>query len=460
MTTPTPANTQEFEYVRVLKTLDRSNDTFREDGRAVLKKSIQTTDQAISTMLKPILEAFGNTHVPLIKISIKAAGPFPHAQFLTELDLDFQVAKVEFHIKTLNVPCSLALIYRKLKDLCSLKFLHLRYVSLTEDDEQVLKEIIEEQKLIVLFLGVVSMRGHELMQALEKSTSIQTVALIWLHLHPTGHDFPVKNFCERLHTFSSIHNLVLLPFASDPELWTALNSGLRQSTTLQDIMVSGDGGCVLQDDIVAGLANNLNRMVTKKLRLNNATLGPRGMETLCQLLLNSRVEFLDLSGSALAHESVVVFANYLPRMKNLKVIDFKEIKDSKGNLWSTETLNTMHVGLEQNEHLEEASLSYSPKTIHLQRSCNFYMQRNRTRQMMVEGNLSVWPEALSRIGIKTDPQSLTFHLLRERVDILFDANGYRKKRAATNPTDEQRATKRAKRENTIEPSEATGIASL
>eukprot|EP00546_Thalassionema_frauenfeldii_P009852 CAMPEP_0178918144 /NCGR_PEP_ID=MMETSP0786-20121207/13659_1 /TAXON_ID=186022 /ORGANISM="Thalassionema frauenfeldii, Strain CCMP 1798" /LENGTH=179 /DNA_ID=CAMNT_0020591813 /DNA_START=47 /DNA_END=583 /DNA_ORIENTATION=- len=177
---------QELEFDRVLKFYNREDQSFREDDRSTIKVEIDDDDddatnveQSLTIMLRPILKAFDDREVPLIKISIKAAGPFPNAQFLTELDLDFQAAKVEFRIKTLNIPCSFSGIYRKLQDLCELRFLHLRYVALTIDDEHVLREIMEEQMLSVLFLGVVKMDGTIFLRALESSTSLQTLALIW-----------------------------------------------------------------------------------------------------------------------------------------------------------------------------------------------------------------------------------------------------------------------------------------
>jgi hypothetical protein len=432
--------TEDFEFVRVLKFFDKTTQSFREDDRTTITATVDDADHALTILLRPILRAFEDTQVPLIKISIKAAGPFPHAQWLSELDLDFHAAKVEFRIKSNTIPCSLAMIYRKLKKLCELKFLHLRYVALGEEDERLLREIIAEQKLVVLFLGVVSMQGTELMQALQESQSIQTVALIWLNLERTGHDFPVRLFCEKLHQFPSINNLVLLPFASDPALWTALNSGLRQSTTLQDVMISGEGGCILHDDIVTGLAANMNRNVTKRLRLNNATLGPPGMVALCHLLTNSKVEFLDLSGSAMPHESVSIFADHLPRMTKLSTLDFREVKDQNEKPWSRDILKTLLAGLERNKHLEDLILSYTPETLDLKEMRDFYLQRNKSRPMLVENDLGRWPAILSQVG-KRDGNSLMFHLLRERVDVMFSG----RKRPAESDPDDERETKRVKR---------------
>ena len=419
---------EEFEFERVLKFYDRSESSFREDDRSTITTLINNPDEALTLLLRPILRAFQDTQVPLIKVSIKAAGPFSHAQWLTELDLDFHAAKVEFRIKTFNIPCSLSMIYRKLQSLCELKFLHLRYVSLNQEDERVLKEIIDEQHLIVLFLGVVSMEGRLAMEALQNSTTIQTVALIWLHLEPTGHNFPVVEFCERLHQFASIQNLVLLPFATDPALWTALNTGLGQSTTLQDVMISGEGGCVLSDDIVTGITANISRTKMKRLRLNNATLGQRGMNGLCDLLTNSSIEFLDLSGSALSLESVTIFANLLPHMPKLQVVDLRETRDENEKTWSREILQALLVGLDRNETLEEVILSYTPETLDLKSHRDFYLQRNRSRTMMVENVMAVWPEVLTRVSDRNQV-SLLYYLLRERIDVLFSANKPRKKQA-------------------------------
>lgn len=423
--------TEEFEFVRVLKFYDRAQQSFREDDRStIIARNVESPDQALTMLLRPILRAFQDSEVPLIKISVKAAGPFPHTQWLTELDLDFHAAKVEFHIKTSYIPCSFSMIYNKVRDLCELKFLHLRYVALSEEDERLLREIIQQQQLVVLFLGVVSVQGNILMDALESSTSIQTVALIWLHLERTGHDFPVISFCERLSRFRSVHNLVLLPFASNVQLWEALNAGLRQSTTLQDVMVSGEGGCSLHDDIVSDLALSVNRDVMKALRLNNVTIGERGMEGLCNLLTNSKLSYLDLSGSALSHESVTMFADQLPQMTMLQSMDFREIQYPGKKPWTRETMKTLLGGLDRNENMEEAILSYSPETLDLKLSRDFYLQRNRSRKMMLEKSMGVWPEVLARVG-QRDWKSLMYHLLRERIDVLFHTKGPRKKRAAS-----------------------------
>ena len=436
--------TQEFEFERVLKFYDRSELSFREDDRSTIKTTIDDADHALTLLLRPILRAFQDTQVPLIKLSIKAAGPFSHAQWLTELDLDFQAAKVEFRIKTLNIPCSLSLIYRKIQSLCQLKFLHLRYASLNQEDEQILKEIIEEQRLSVLFLGVVNMVGNLLMEALQNNTSVQTVALIWLHLQPTGHNFPVVEFCQRLHEFSSIHNLVLLPFATNQSLWVALNDGLRQSTTLQDIMISGEGGCVLHDDIVTGIVANVSRTKMKRLRLNNATICQRGMYGLCELLHNSNIEFLDLSGSALSLGCVEIFASFLPQMTNLQVIDLRETRDENQKLWSREILEAFLVGLNHNQTLDDVILSYTPETLDLKEYRDFCLQRNRSRNMMVENVLAVWPEVLTRVG-RRDQISLMYHLLRERIDVLFTASKRGIKRRSLESLDQnQGATKKLK----------------
>ena len=434
--------TQEFEFERVLKFYDRTELSFREDDRSTITTRIEDSDHALTLLLRPILRAFQDTQVPLIKLSIKAAGPFSHAQWLTELDLDFQAAKVEFRIKTFNIPCSLSLIYRKLQSLCQLKFLHLRYVSLNQEDELILKEIIEEQRLMVLFLGVVNMGGNLMMEALQNNSSVRTVALIWLHLQPTEHNFPVVEFCQRLHEFSSVHNLVLLPFATNQSLWAALNNGLRQSTTLQDIMISGEGGCVLHDDIVTGIVSNVSRTKMKRVRLNNATICQRGMNGLCELLNNSNIEFLDLSGSALSLECVNIFASFLPQMTKLQVIDLRETRDENQKLWSRELLEAFLIGLSHNETLEDVILSYTSETLDLKVYRDFYLQRNRSRNMLVENVLAVWPEVLTRVG-RRDQNSLMYHLLRERIDVLFTANKRGIKRRSPETLNENhRATKK------------------
>lgn len=435
--------TQEFEFERVLKFYDRTDLSFREDDRSTITTRIEDADHALTLLLRPILRAFQDTQVPLIKLSIKAAGPFAHAQWLTELDLDFQAAKVEFRIKTFSIPCSLGLIYRKIQSLCRLKFLHLRYVSLNQEDELILKEIIEEQRLMVLFLGVVNMEGNHMMDALQNNTSVRTLALIWLHLQPTGHNFPVVEFCQRLHEFSSIHNLVMLPFATNQSLWVALNNGLRQSTTLQDIMISGEGGCVLHDDIVTGIVANISRTKMKRLRLNNATICQRGMNGLCELLNNSNIEFLDLSGSTLSLECVNILASFLPQMTKLQVIDLRETRDENQKLWSREILEAFLIGLNHNETLEDVILSYTSETLDLKTYRDFYLQRNRSRNMRVENVLAVWPEVLTRIG-RRDQNSLIYHLLRERIDVLFAATkrGIKRRSPAT-LDDHQRATKKS-----------------
>lgn len=438
---------QTFEFERVLKFYDSTESSFREDDRSTITTQIDDADQALTLLLRPILRAFHNTQVPLIKLSIKAAGPFSHTQWLTELDLDFQAAKVEFRIKTLNIPCSLLMIYRKIQSLCQLKFLHLRYVSLNQADEQVLKEIIDEQRLVVLFLGVISMEGRLVMEALKNSTTVQTVALIWLHLEPAGHNFPVVEFCRRLHEFTSIHNIVLLPFATDPFLWAALNDGLRQSTSLQDVMISGEGGCVLHDDIVIGITANISRTKIKRLRLNNATLGKRGMQSLCELLQHSCIQFLDLSGSSLSLETVTLFADLLPKMTNLQVIDMRETRDENQKSWTREILQTFLLGLGQNETLEDVILSYTPETLDLKLHRDFYLQRNRSRRMMLENDLAVWPEVLARVSLR-EQTSLMYHLLRERIDVLFCANLPRLKRPPIESSDDREPEK--KKHRTIE----------
>jgi len=430
---------QELKFDRVLKFYDRVDQSFREDDRSTITVEIDDDDeqgrnveQALTIMLRPILKAFDDRQVPLIKISIKAAGPFPNAQFLTELDLDFQAAKVEFRIKTLNIPCSFSSIYRKVQDLCELRFLHLRYVALTTDDERVLQEIMEEQILSVLFLGVVKMEGTTFLRALERSTSVQTLALIWLNLDdpsadPVGrHNFPVIPFCERLHQFKSIHNLVLLPFASTPELWMALNSGLQQSDTLEDVMISGEGGCTLNDNILIGICSSVNRLVMKRLRINNACMGEIGMGSLCDLLLNSRIEFLDLSSSAISHDAVSIFSKELRRMSNLHVIDLREVKDEKHKPWPRPIMQSLLDGMEQSTSLEDVILSFL-ENADLKAKRDFLMQRNRSRNMMTEQVVGVWPEVLTRLD-KRGCTSMIYYLLRERVDILIGAE--RRKRAA------------------------------
>mmetsp|Transcript_2115 Transcript_2115/g.3036 ORF Transcript_2115/g.3036 Transcript_2115/m.3036 type:complete len:451 (-) Transcript_2115:111-1463(-) len=445
---------QELEFDRVLKFYNREDQSFREDDRSTIKVEIDDDDddatnveQSLTIMLRPILKAFDDREVPLIKISIKAAGPFPNAQFLTELDLDFQAAKVEFRIKTLNIPCSFSGIYRKLQDLCELRFLHLRYVALTIDDEHVLREIMEEQMLSVLFLGVVKMDGTIFLRALESSTSLQTLALIWLHLDdPTAgvegpHNFPVIPFCERLHLFKSIHNLVLLPFVSTPQLWSALNAGLQQSNTLEDVMISGEGGCVLNDNILKGLCNNINRQVMKRLRINNACMGEQGMEVLCDMLLNSSVEFLDLSSSTISHTCVLCFAEKLPQMNNLHVIDFRDIKDEKHKSWARPIMESLLDGMEQNSCLREVILSITPETLDLEARKDFLLQRNQSRKMILEERTGLWPEILTRLD-KRGGKSLTYYLLRERLDILFKATC--KKRVAELCDGERRPLKKSK----------------
>jgi hypothetical protein len=438
---------QTFEFERVLKFYDSNESSLREDDRSTITTQIDDADQALTLLLRPILRAFQSLQLPISILSVKAAGPFSHAQWLTELVLDFQSAKVEFRIKTLNIPFSLAMIYRKIESSCQLKFLHLRYVSLNQEDEQVLKEIIDEQRLVVLFLGVVSMEGRLMMEALQNSTTLQTVAVIWLHLEPAGHNFPVVEFCRRLHEFKSIHNIVLLPFATDPFLWVALNAGLRQSTTLQDVMISGEGGCVLHDDIVSGIIASISRTSMKRLRLNKATIGKRAMSSLCELLQNSCIEFLDLSASSLSLETVTIFADVLPRMTNLRVIDLRETRDENQNSWTREILETLLTGLCQNETLEDVILSYTPETLDLKARRDFYLQRNRSRPMMVENVLAVWPEVLARVGLR-EQTSLMYHLLRERVDVLYAANSPRLKRAP--PDSGEDGNIRTKKQKAIE----------
>jgi hypothetical protein len=419
--------TREFEFERILKFYDRAEAAFREDDRTVITTRIDSPDQALTTLLRPILQAFKDTQVPLIKLSIKAAGPFSHTQWLTELDLDFQAAKVEFRIKSLIIPCSLRMIYQKLKSLCRLKFLHLRYVSLAQEDEQILKQIFEEQSLIVLFLGVVSMEGSIFMNALNKSTTVQTLALIWLQLEHAGHSFPVIEFCQRLPEFLSIQNLVLLPFASNASLWTSLNKGLLQATGLRDVMISGEGGCILHDSIVAGIASSICRRSVKRLRLNNASFGQRGMKALCNLLKNSCVEFLDLSGSSLSLESVKIFASSLQLMKSLQVIDLREARDELQNFWSRDILVTFLAGMRQNHYLLEVILSYTAESLDLKPHRDFYLQRNRSQRMLLENNLSVWPEVLARVASQGH-NTLIYYLLKERVDVLFAASGTNEKK--------------------------------
>lgn len=418
---------QTFEFERVFKFCDSNESSLREDDRLTITTQIDDADQALTLLLRPILRAFQSLQLPISMLSVKAAGPFSHMQWLTELVLDFQAAKVEFRIKTLNIPCSLLMIYRKIQSLCQLKFLHLRYVSLNQEDEQVLKEIIDEQRLVVLFLGVVSMEGRLMMEALQNSTTLQTVALIWLHLEPAGHNFPVVEFCRRLHEFKSIHNIVLLPFATDASLWEALNDGLRQSTTLQDLMISGEGGCILHDDIVSGIAASISRTAMKRLRLNKATLGKRAIHGLCELLQHSCIEFLDLSASSLSLETVTIFADALPRLTKLRVIDLRETQDENHNSWTREILETLLKGLEHNVTLEDVILSYTPETLDLKVRRDFYLQRNRSRRMMVENALAVWPEVLARVGVRGQT-SLMYYLLRERIDVMYAANLSRLKR--------------------------------
>jgi len=444
---------QELEFDRVLKFYNRVDQSFREDDRSTIKVEIEdgeeqerNVEHALTIMLRPILKAFNDRQVPLIKISIKAAGPFPNAQFLTELDLDFQAAKVEFRIKTLNVPCSFSGIYRKLQDLCELRFLHLRYVALTIDDERVLQEIMEEQILSVLFLGVVKMEGTTFLRALERSTSVQTLALIWLNLDDPSaepgerHNFPVIPFCERLHQFKSIHNLVLLPFASTPELWIALNSGLQQSDTLEDVMISGEGGCTLNDKILMRIFRSINRLVMKRVRINNACMGEIGMGSLCDLLSASKIEFLDLSSSAISYDAVSIFSKELQRMNNLHVIDLREVKDENHKPWPRSIIQSLLDGIEHSTSLEDVILSFLENT-DLKARKEFLMQRNQSRNMIIEQEAGVWPEILTRLD-KRGLTSIIYYLLRERVDILIGTE--RRKRAGHIFDEEGRLSKRLK----------------
>jgi hypothetical protein len=63
--------------------------------------------------------------------------------------------------------------------------------------------------------------------------------------------------------------------------------------------------------------------------------------------------------------------------------------------------------------------------------------------MRVENVLAVWPEVLTRIG-RRDQNSLIYHLLRERIDVLFAATkrGIKRRSPAT-LDDHQRATKKS-----------------
>ena len=186
-------------------------------------------------------------------------------------------------------------------------------------------------------------------------------------------------------------------------------------------MISGEGGCTLHDDIVTGIVSSINRTKIKRLRLNNASLGQRGMQSLCDLLLHSSITFLDLSGSSFSLESVAMFANMMPRMTKLHVIDLKETRDDNQKSWNRETLETFLEGLCGNDTLEEVILSYTSETIDLKSRRDFYLQRNRSRNLLVENVMSVWPEVLMRLGDRSQT-SLMYYLLKERLDILFAAN--------------------------------------
>jgi hypothetical protein len=69
------------------------------------------------------------------------------------------------------------------------------------------------------------------------------------------------------------------------------------------------------------------------------------MNGLCELLNNSNIEFLDLSGSALSLECVNILASFLPQMTKLQVIDLRETRDENQKLWSREILEAFLIGL-------------------------------------------------------------------------------------------------------------------
>merc|ERR1712087_547414 len=111
-------------------------------------------------------------------------------------------------------------------------------------------------------------------------------------------------------------------------------------------MISGEGGCTLNDNILTGICNSINRVVMKRLRINNALIAETGMESLCDLLSNSRIEFLDLSSSSISHAAISIFSKKLRQMTNLRVIDLREVKDENHKAWPRAIVETLLDGME------------------------------------------------------------------------------------------------------------------
>jgi hypothetical protein len=424
---------EQVKFDRSIQFFNRASGSFREHSKASVTIDIPDGQPVISALLEPVLQTFRDLRIR--KISIKASAPIPQAQWLTELEIDFLEAKIEFRIKTYNVPCSLSQIHEKVESMADLKFLHLRYVALSNEDEAVLQRIVNQNTLSVLFLGVTAMQGDGFLEALSNSTSLETVALVWLNLDPTdGHFFPVINFLEMLDRFTSIKNLVLLPFTSNDEMWQALFRSLENSSTLEDFMLSGEAGCELTDDIVSQLATRIHRTAMKRIRLNNAKLtGDNAMQALCDLIKNSNIDYVDLASSRFSPNATALFTDNLPLMAQLKTIDLRQIVSSESPRTFIESiLNSVN----RSPQIEDVMLTYTPETMDLKDAREYYLLKKRSESILTLEQY-FWPTVFAQVGSKGSDdkdkkmwKSLLYDLLRERVDVLLFANESKKRKAA------------------------------